>query len=58
MISPIWRILKNYMNQLIYKTETDLDLQTLKTNDYQMRKMGEQINYELGMNTYTLLYIK
>ena len=44
MISPIWWILKSYMNELIYKTETDLDLQTLETSDYQMGKVGEQIN--------------
>ena len=44
MISPTWKILKNYMNELIYKTETDLDLQTLKRNDYQMGKVGERIN--------------
>ena len=50
--------LKKLYESTIYKTETDLDLQTLKTNDYQMGKMGEQINYELRMNTYTLLYIK
>ena len=47
---------KNDTNELIYKTETDS--QTYKTNLWLPKGKGEGVNYEFGINRYTLLYIK
>ena len=50
--------LKYDTNELIYKTETDL--QTQKTDLWLPKGKGGGggINQELGINRYTLLYIK
>ena len=50
-------ILKNDTNELIYKTETDL--QVLKTNLWlpKGKHGGGGINQELRMNMHTLLHI-
>ena len=48
---------KNDTNELIYRTETDS--QTSKTNlRLPKGKGGEGINWEFGINRYTLLCIK
>ena len=51
-------ILKNDTNELIYKTETDLQIS--KTNLWLPKGKceGGGINQELGINTHTLLYIR
>ena len=50
---------KNDTNELMYKTETDLQIS--KTN-LQLPKgnvwVGGGINQKLGINTHTLLYIR
>ena len=49
--------LKNDTSELIYKTE--IDSQTEKTNLWLPKgKKGEGINWEFGIDRYTLLYIK
>ena len=50
--------LKNDTNELIYKTETDL--QTSKTNLWlpKGKRGGVGINQEFGINIHTLLYIR
>ena len=54
-ISLICGILKNDTNELIYKTETDL--QTQKTNLWLPKETGGgEINQEFGINLYTLHY--
>ena len=55
MIQLIRGILKNYTNELIYKTEIDSWIQ--KTNVCLMGR-GGGINWEIGIETYTLLYVK
>ena len=51
----MWK-LKQDTNELVYKTETDV--QILKTNGQLLKgKHGGGINQELGMNTSTLPYI-
>ena len=58
-ITHIWNlILKNDTNELIYKTETDI--QTEKTNLWlpKGKCQGGRINQELGMNTCTLPCIR
>ena len=53
MVSHMWN-LKNDTNELIYKTETDS--QTSKTNLWLPKgKAGGGINWEAGINIYTLL---
>ena len=57
MISLICRILKNDTNELIYKTETDSDLE----NELMVtRGKGWRggIVREFGIDIYTLLYLK
>ena len=58
IISLLCGIQKNDTNELIYKTETDS--QTLKTNLWlpSEESGGGGINQEIGVNIYTLLYIK
>ena len=46
--------LKNSKNELIYKTEIDIENKPMVTKG----KGGGGINQEFGINTYTLLYIK
>ena len=46
--------LNNDTNELIYKTETDL--QVWKTHGYQRGHVSVGINQELGMNTHTTIY--
>ena len=46
--------LKNYINEFIYKTETDL--QTQKSNLCFL--WGKCEGKQLGINIYTLLYVK
>ena len=49
--------LKKCTSELIYKTETDS--QTSKTNLLLPKgKCGERINWETGIDIYTLLYLK
>jgi len=49
--------LKNDTNELIYRRE--IDSQTQKTNFQLPKGKGKGgINWELGINRYTLLYIK
>ena len=56
MISLTGRILKNDINELIYKTETDS--QTQKTNTWLPKgKCGGRINQEFGINIYTQIYV-
>ena len=51
----MWNLKKNGTNELIYKTESQMQ----KTNlGYQGGKRGIGINWEIGIDTYTLLYIK
>ena len=46
--------LRNYVNELIYKTETDS--QTQRTNlNLPKGKGGGEVNQEVGINIYTLL---
>ena len=55
----MWNLKKNQKdtNDLICKTERDS--QTYKTNLWLPKgKGGWGINWEIGINTYTLLYIK
>ena len=48
---------KNDTNELIYKTETDTQIS--KTNyGYQGETWRAGINWEFGINIYTLFYIK
>ena len=58
MILLICGILKKYgTNELIYKTEIESQIQ--KTNLWLPReKVGGGINCEIGIDIYTLLYIK
>ena len=53
MFTHMWNLKKSY-NQLIYKSETDL--QTQKMNLWVKR--GRERNYEFRINSYTPLYIK
>ena len=55
MISLICGIYKNVTSELIYKTE--IESQMLKTNLGLPRGEGG-INWEIGIDIYTLLYIK
>ena len=49
--------LKKGTNELIYKPEIELQMQ--KTNLWLPEgKVGEGINWEIGIDIYTLLYIK
>ena len=55
-ITYMWN-LKNDTNEPAYKTETDS--QTYKTNLWLLKgRVGGGINWEFGINRYTLLYIK
>ena len=57
MISLICGILKNDINELIYKREIELQMQ--QTNLWLPGgKAGGGINWEIGIDIYTLLYIK
>ena len=59
MTSLICGILKNGTNELIYKTEIESQMQ--KTNLWLPRgesRDGGEINWETGIDKYTLLYIK
>ena len=52
----MWNLIKNDTNELIYKTETDLQIS--KTNmDTKGERFRGGIKQELGMNTHTLLYM-
>jgi len=64
-ITHMWNlILKNYTNELLYKTETDVQISKTKLTDNEKAfpegemGWGDQINQELGMNTHTLRYIR
>ena len=51
----MWNLIKNDTNELIYKTETDLQIS--KTNmDTKGERFRGGIKQELGMNTHTLEY--
>ena len=55
-ITYIWNLKKNNTNELIYKTE--IDPQTWKTNLWLPGgKGGRGINWKIGNDIYTLLYI-
>ena len=57
MISLICRILKNDTNELIYKTETDSDLE----NELMVTRgkgWGGGTDWQFGIDMYTLLYLK
>ena len=56
MILPIMWNLKKYTNELIYKTE--IDPQTQKTNICLPKESWGGINWDYGINRYTLLHIK
>ena len=57
MISLIHGILKNGTNELIYKTEIESQIQ--KTNLWLPGgEGGGEINWEIGIDIYTLLYMK
>ena len=56
MISLICGILKNGTNEPIYKTEIFTDVEKLLTVTKGERRGG--INWEIGSDIYTLLYIK
>ena len=58
MISLICGIIKNDMNELIYKTETDSKLWLSGEIMVIRGNVGEGINSEFGINMYPLLYIK
>ena len=49
--------LKNDANEIIYKTEMDSDIEN-KLTVIKKEKGERGINWELGINMYTLLYIK
>ena len=53
-ITYMWN-LKYDTNELIYKTETDLENKVMVTKG---EKGREGINWEIGTDIYTLLYIK
>ena len=57
-ITHMWNLIfKNDTNELIYKTE--MDLQISETNLWLPKgKRGGGINQELRINIHTLLYIK
>ena len=50
------RWLKNYTNELTYKTETESDFKN--KHGYQRGKVGRKNNRESGVDICTLLYIK
>ena len=53
----MWNLKKNDTNELIYKTEIESQMQ--KTNLWLPGgKHGGGINWEIGIDIYTLLYIK
>ena len=54
-ITHMWNLKKD-TNELIYKTETNS--QTEKTNLWLPKGKGGGINWEIGIDIYTLLYIK
>ena len=56
MILLICGILKKGINKLIYKTEIELQMQ--KTNLWLAGGKGGGINWEIGIDIYTLLCIK
>ena len=56
MISLLCRILKNGTNELIYKTE--IESQMRNRENKLMVTIGGRINWEIGIDIYTLLYIK
>ena len=56
-MTHMWNLVsENDTDELIYKTETDL--QILKTYGYQGEMWAGGINQELGINIHTLLYIR
>ena len=56
MISLICGILKKATNELIYKTKIELQMQ--KINLWLPGGKGGGINWKIGVDKYTLLYIK
>ena len=57
MILPIWGIQKNGTNELIYKTETESQMQKTNLQLPGYKKQGG-INWEIETDVYTLLNIK
>ena len=55
-ISLICGMWKNETNELFYKAE--IDSQTENKLMVTKRESGEGINWEFGINRYTLLYVK
>ena len=58
MISLLLWDLKKDTNELIYKTETELQTQKTNLRLPEGKGGGERINQELGINRYTLPQIK
>ena len=56
MILLICGILKKGKNELIYETEIELQMQ--KTNLWLQGVRGGRINWKIGTDIYTVLYIK
>ena len=53
----MWNLKKNDTNEIIYKTE--IDSQKQKTNLWLPKgKGGGGVNWEFGIDIYTLLYLK
>ena len=56
MISPTCGVFKKGTNELICKSEIEVQMQ--KTNLWLAAGRGGEINWEVGMDIYRLLYIK
>ena len=50
----LWNLKENDVNELLYKTETDSQTHREQIHGYQ----GGGIDWEFGMDMYTLIYLK
>ena len=54
-IPHLWNLKRNYINELTYKIETDLENEFMVASG---EGKGERVVREFGMDMYTLLYLK
>ena len=54
----MWNLIKNDTNELIYKIETDAQISKSNLGLPKGKCWGGGINWENGINIYTLLYTK
>ena len=54
----MWNFLKNGTNELVYKTEIESWIQQTNLQLLPVGKGWEGVNWEIGVDIYTPLYIK